>query len=81
VILLSVALGVIWAGVVGVIAIALGMAVTLTAIGMASMVAHRLIIADGRAREVGRAMTIAASVIVIATAAILLRGALDRFIQ
>ena len=48
VILLSIALGVLWAGVVGVIAIALGMAITLSAIGMASMVAHRLIIGDGR---------------------------------
>ena len=50
VILLSIALGVLWAGVLGVIAIALGMAITLAAIGMASMVAHRLIIGDGRSR-------------------------------
>ncbi|HSS83861.1 MAG TPA: hypothetical protein VLL30_08800, partial [Reyranella sp.] len=41
VILLSLALGVLWAGVIGVIAIALGMAITLAAVGMASMVAHR----------------------------------------
>jgi ABC-type nickel/cobalt efflux system permease component RcnA len=81
VILLSVALGVIWAGVIGVIAIALGMAVTLTAIGLASMAAHRLIIGDGRSREIGRFTAIAASLIVIATAGTLLLGALERFIR
>jgi ABC-type nickel/cobalt efflux system permease component RcnA len=80
VILLSLALGVLWAGVVGVIAIALGMAITLAAVGMASMVAHRLIIGDGRSREIGRFTAIAASLIVIATAGTLLLGALERFI-
>jgi len=80
VILLSIALDVIWAGVVGVIAIAFGMAITLSAIGMASMVAHRLIIGDGRSREIGRFTTIAASLIVIATAGTLLLGSLARFI-
>jgi nickel/cobalt exporter len=79
VILLAVALDVIWAGVVGVIAIALGMAVTLSAVGMASMVAHRLIIGDGRSREIGRITTIAASLIVIATAGTLLLGSLARY--
>lgn len=81
VILLSAALGVLWAGVVGVIAIALGMAITLAAIGMASMVAHRLIIGDGRSQEIGRFTTIAASLIVIATAGTLLLGALERFFR
>jgi ABC-type nickel/cobalt efflux system permease component RcnA len=81
VILLSVALGVLWAGVVGVIAIALGMAVTLAAIGMASMAAHRLIIGDGRSQEIGRFTAIVASLIVIATAGTLLLGALERFIR
>jgi nickel/cobalt transporter (NicO) family protein len=81
VILLSLALGVVWAGVIGVVAIAFGMAITLTAIGMASMVAHRLIIGDGRSREIGRFTSIAASLIVIATAGTLLLGALDRFIR
>lgn len=81
VILLSAALGVLWAGVIGVIAIALGMAITLAAIGMASMVAHRLIIGDGRSHEIGRFTTIAASLIVIATAGTLLLGALERFIR
>jgi nickel/cobalt transporter (NicO) family protein len=81
VILLAIALDVIWAGVVGVIAIALGMAITLTAIGMASMVAHRLIIGDGRSREIGRFTAIVASLIVIATAGTLLLGSLERFFR
>jgi nickel/cobalt transporter (NicO) family protein len=81
VVLLSLALGVLWAGILGVIAIALGMAITLAAIGMASMVAHRLIIGDGRSREIGRFTTIAASLIVIATAGTLLLGAVERFIR
>ena len=81
VILLSLALGVLWAGVIGVVAIAFGMAITLAAIGMASMVAHRLIIGDGRSQEIGRATSIVASLIVIATAGTLLLGALERFIR
>lgn len=81
VILLSIALDIVWAGVVGVIAIALGMAITLSAIGLASMVAHRLIIADGRSREIGRFTAIAASLIVIATAGTLLLGSLERFFR
>ena len=81
VILLSVALGVVWAGVVGVIAIALGMAITLSAIGLASMAAHRLIIAEGRSQEIGRFTAIAASLIVIATAGTLLLGSLERFFR
>jgi len=81
VILLSIALDVLWAGVVGVIAIALGMAITLAGIGMASMVAHRLIIADGRSQEIGRFTAIAASLIVIATAGTLLLGSLERFLR
>jgi nickel/cobalt transporter (NicO) family protein len=81
VILLSIALDVVWAGVVGVIAIALGMAITLSAIGLASMVAHRLIIADGRSQEIGRFTAIAASLIVIATAGTLFMGSLERFLR
>ena len=81
VILLAIALDVVWAGVVGVIAIALGMAITLAAIGMASMVAHRLIIGDGRSQEIGRFTAIAASLIVIATAGTLLLGSLERFFR
>lgn len=81
VILLSIALDIVWAGVVGVIAIALGMAITLSVIGLASMVAHRLIIADGRSQEIGRFTAIAASLIVIATAGTLLLGSLERFFR
>ena len=81
IILLSIALDVLWAGVVGVIAIALGMAITLAAIGMASMVAHRLIIADGRSQEIGRFTAIVASLIVIATGGTLLLGSLERFLR
>jgi ABC-type nickel/cobalt efflux system permease component RcnA len=81
VVLLSIALNVIWAGVLGVLAIALGMALTLAGIGMASMVAHRLIIGDGSAREIGRYTAIAASLIVIATAGTLLLGSLERFLR
>ena len=81
VVLLSIALNVVWAGVVGVLAIALGMAITLAGIGMASMAAHRLIIGDGSAREIGRYTAIAASLIVIATAGTLLLGSLERFLR
>lgn len=81
IILLSIALDVLWAGVVGVIAIALGMAITLAAIGMASMVAHRLIIAEGRSQEIGRFTAIAASLIVIATGGTLLLGSLEHFLR
>jgi nickel/cobalt exporter len=81
IILLSVAMGVLWAGVLGVLAIAVGMALTLGAIGLASMVAHRLILAGGRSREIGRVTSIMASLIVIATAGILLLGALQNLIR
>jgi len=81
IILLSVALGVLWAGVVGVIAIALGMALTLAAIGVASMMAHRLIIGEGRSQEIGRFTSIAASLIVIATAGTLLLGAAQNLLR
>jgi ABC-type nickel/cobalt efflux system permease component RcnA len=80
-ILLAVAMGVLWAGVLGVLAIALGMALTLGAIGIASMAAHRLIIGEGRSREIGRLVSIAASLIVIVTAGILLLGALQNILR
>jgi hypothetical protein len=41
------------------------------------MTAHRLIIADALSQEIGRGMTITASLIVIASAASLLLGALE----
>lgn len=77
VVLLSLTLGILWAGVVGVVAIAAGMALTLALLGLASMMAHRLIIGDGLSQEIGRGMTIAAAVIVIASAGSLLLGALE----
>lgn len=80
-VLLSHALGVLWAGIAGVIAIALGMAITLAAIGLASMVAHRLIIGEGSSQEIGRFTTIAASLIVIATAGTLLLGAITNLLR
>ena len=79
-VLLSMALGVLWAGIIGVVAIAFGMAITLAVIGLASMVAHRLIVGEGRSQEIGRYTAIAASLIVIATAGTLLMGSLSRFI-
>jgi nickel/cobalt exporter len=81
VVLLAVALDVLWAGVVGVLAIAFGMAITLAVIGLASMAAHRLIIGDGRAQNIGRLTAIGASLIVIVTAGTLLLGAMSRFIR
>ena len=69
-------MGVLWAGVLGVIAIALGMAITLAAVGIASMLAHRLIIGDSRAQEIGRITAIVASLVVIGTAGTLLLAVL-----
>lgn len=77
VIMLSVTLGVLWAGVVGVAAIAAGMALTLALLGMASMVAQRLIVGDGLSQGIDRGMTIAAAAIVVVSAASLLMGALE----
>jgi ABC-type nickel/cobalt efflux system permease component RcnA len=76
VVLVSATLGILWAGVVGVAAIAAGMALTLALLGFASMVAQRLIVGDGLSQEVGRGLTIAAAVIVIVSAASLLMEAL-----
>ncbi|MDP3208489.1 MAG: hypothetical protein Q8M65_05015, partial [Rhodoglobus sp.] len=77
-VLLSLALDVLWAGIVGVIAIAAGMAVALAAIGMASMLAHRLIVSDGQSAQLGRAIAVASSLVVIAMASVLLLGAVAR---
>lgn len=77
-VLLSLALDVLWAGIVGVIAIAAGMALALAAIGMASMLAHRLIVAEDRSAAFGRAINVASSLVVIATASVLLLGAVAR---
>jgi ABC-type nickel/cobalt efflux system permease component RcnA len=77
-VLLSLALDVLWAGIVGVIAIAAGMALALAAIGMASMLAHRLIVGEDRSTAFGRAIAVASSLVVIATASVLLLGAVAR---
>ena len=77
-VLLSLALDVLWAGIVGVIAIAAGMALALAAIGMASMLAHRLIVGEDRSVAFGRAIAVASSLVVIATASVLLLGAVAR---
>lgn len=77
-ILLALALDVPWAGILGVLAIAAGMTVALAGLGFASMLAHRLIVNDSRTRELGRFLSMGASVVVIATGAILLLGAAVR---
>lgn len=77
-VLLSLAFDVLWAGIVGVMAIAAGMTAALAAVGMASMLAHRLIFGDGQSAQFGRAIAVASSLVVIATASILLLGAIAR---
>jgi nickel/cobalt transporter (NicO) family protein len=77
-ILLALALDVPWAGILGVLAIAAGMTVALAGLGFASMLAHRLIVNDSQTRELGRFVSMGASVVVIATGAILLLGAAVR---
>lgn len=77
-VLLALALDVLWAGVVGVIAIAAGMTVALAAIGMASMLAHRLIVSDSQSAQLGKSISVASSLVVIATASVLLLGAVAR---
>ena len=77
-ILLALALDVPWAGILGVLAIAAGMTVALAGLGFASMLAHRLIVNDSQTRELGWFMSMGASVVVIATGAILLLEAAVR---
>ncbi|HEX2892099.1 MAG TPA: hypothetical protein VHP59_37000, partial [Vineibacter terrae] len=72
--------GVLWAGLLGVLAIAVGMAGTLAVVGLASMAAHRLLIGDRASDTIGRLTTIAAALIVVATAGFLLLGAIYRMV-
>lgn len=72
--------GVLWAGLLGVLAIAVGMAGTLAAVGIASMMAHRLLVGDRTSEAIGRLTTIAAALIVVATGGFLLIGALYRML-
>ncbi|MBX3501291.1 MAG: hypothetical protein KF889_17770 [Alphaproteobacteria bacterium] len=77
-VLISAALGVLWAGLLGVVAIALGMALTLAAIGIGSMLAHRLLVGDRTSNAVGRITTVLAALLVIGTSGFLLLGAVAR---
>lgn len=77
-VLLALALGVLWAGIVGIVAISLGMTVALTGIGVASMFAHHLILAGERRTFLRRLVGVTAALVVIGTAGILLLGALSR---
>ena len=79
-VLIASVFGVLWAGLVGVVAIAIGMAGTLAVVGIASMAAHRLLIGDRASDTIGRLTTIAAALIVIATAGFLLLGAVYRMV-
>ena len=72
--------GVLWAGLLGVLAIAVGMAGTLAVVGLASMAAHRLLIGERASDTIGRLTTIAAALIVVATAGFLLLGAIYRMV-
>jgi len=79
-VLIASVFGVLWAGLLGVVAIAVGMAGTLAVVGIASMAAHRLLIGDRASDTIGRLTTIAAALIVIATAGFLLLGAVYRMV-
>ena len=77
-VLLSLALDVLWAGILGVLAIAAGMTIALAAVGMASMLANRLIVGASGSGQVGRVVSIGSSLVVIAAGGILLWGAVFR---
>ncbi len=77
-VLISAALGVLWAGLLGVVAIALGMALTLAVIGIGSMLAHRLLVGDRTSNVVGRITTLLAALLVVGTSGFLLFGAVAR---
>ena len=77
-VLFASAFGVLWAGLVGVMAIAIGMAGTLAAVGIASMAAHRVLVGEQTSNTIGRVTTILAALIVVATSGSLLVIALYR---
>ena len=79
-VLIASVFGVLWAGLLGVLAIAIGMAGTLAVVGIGSMAAHRLLIGDRTSDAIGRLTTIGAALIVVATAGFLLMGAVYRMI-
>jgi nickel/cobalt transporter (NicO) family protein len=72
---------VLWAGILAVIMIALGMWLTITAIGLASMLLRRALVGDGEhvgpgKRRLMKAARIAAAMVVIATGSLLFAGTL-----
>jgi ABC-type nickel/cobalt efflux system permease component RcnA len=79
-VLIASVFGVLWAGLLGVFAIAVGMAGTLAVVGIGSMAAHRLLIGDRTSDAIGRLTTIGAALIVIATGGFLLLGAVFRML-
>ena len=79
-VLVSAAIGVLWAGLLGVVAIAVGMALTLAVIGIGSMLAHRLLVGDRTSNAVGRITTLLAALLVVGTSGFLLFGAVMRLL-
>ncbi|MBM3648904.1 MAG: hypothetical protein FJX11_14040 [Alphaproteobacteria bacterium] len=77
-VLLSMAMDVLWAGLIGVVAIALGMASALAAVGMASALARRLLVDEGGPVGARRWLGILSAAIVVSTGATLLLGSLNR---
>jgi ABC-type nickel/cobalt efflux system permease component RcnA len=70
---------VLWAGILAVIMIALGMWMTITIIGLASMLLRRAMVGDGEhagavRRGFGRALRVCAALIVVATGSLLFAG-------
>jgi len=81
ILLFTLANNVLWAGILAVIAIALGMWLTITAIGLVSMLLRRAMVGDGEhvgpaRHRLVKALRILAALIVIATGALLFAGTL-----
>ena len=81
ILLFTLANNVLWAGVLAVIMIAIGMWLTITAIGLASMMLRRMVVGDGEhggklRRGLAKASRVAAALIVIATGSLLFAGTL-----
>ncbi|MBI1273945.1 MAG: hypothetical protein GC131_07660 [Alphaproteobacteria bacterium] len=78
ILLFTLAGGVLWAGILAVMAIALGMWITITAIGMLSILLHRAIAGEGEPspmrRGLTRMITIIAALVVMATGGLLCAG-------
>ena len=81
ILLFTLANGILWAGVLAVIAIALGMWLTITAIGILSMLLRRAMVGEGEQaggmrRGLTKILRVAAALIVIATGGLLFTGTL-----